>query len=336
MIYLSEDYKSVVNEYFDITDNKTRKIVMNVNEADQSTLLMNLTQKLYQNIVDKITDVDFGSIPKSQGDITKVENFVQVKECLATINNLLIEYKQDVTPTVIIQTAIANIQNRRDMFERAFKLDIEMPMVMYNTMVLSVISSVSFLISTCIEYIKDVNQDNFKMILDKTGLVKTKNNLLFQNLEKFNKSCAKGDFDKSMDYVFKLSQKGFIGDPLLITSIAALTILSLMIIPMLRELIYFFYYCRVSLSDYFDLQAELLQMNIYTLENKQEIDSKKKKQIVEKQSKIMNFFRSIATKLAIKSKDSENKAQKEIKNTKETYKADDVTENIPDSVSSLF
>ena len=46
-------------EFFDITDTETRKVLLAVNEADQNKVLVSLTSKLYDNVVDRIDDIDF-------------------------------------------------------------------------------------------------------------------------------------------------------------------------------------------------------------------------------------------------------------------------------------
>ena len=50
----SADYNQILKEYFDITDTKTRKIMLAINEADQNAVLSSLTAKLYEHIVDKV------------------------------------------------------------------------------------------------------------------------------------------------------------------------------------------------------------------------------------------------------------------------------------------
>ena len=75
----------------DITDYKTNTRLYNLDEAEQNTVLLSLTNKLYQMIVAKIDDVEKGDIPKSRGDITRLPKYNQLKECakhlLASLNN---------------------------------------------------------------------------------------------------------------------------------------------------------------------------------------------------------------------------------------------------------
>lgn len=333
------EVENIYKEHLNLYDTVTRKCVLAVNEADQNQILASLCSKLYQKIVDKVDDIDFGEIPETKGDITKLSNYSQLVESLEIIEGILIQYHQDTKCTDIIKQAINNIETRVDMFEKGFRYNVEIVIVTYSTMVLSVISSVSFLISSCIEYIKLPNQDTFKATIDKVALVKSKNNLLFSNLARFNRMCKTGEFDKVMDFSIKnvSQEKGLLG---IETGVAlgtvALILLITSIIPLLRELIFFFYYTRVRIADYFEIQANLLQMNAYNIQNTSDLPTTKRKEISNKQLKIANFFRNISNKLQISAKQSELNTEKEIKSDNTKYKSDDLLETMPDSAASTI
>ena len=91
-------YYKVINEYVDFTHDETRDYLLNLNEAEQNKVLINLTSRLYNHITRRISDIDFGTIPNSKGDITKVENYKQMTDCLDVIKGMLIEYKQKTEP----------------------------------------------------------------------------------------------------------------------------------------------------------------------------------------------------------------------------------------------
>lgn len=337
--YRHPAFEAAIKEHFDITDNTTRKVLLAVNEADQEKILTSLTSKLYDNIMDKFDDIDFGEIPNSKGDITKLSNYDKLTECVEIIEGILEQYKQ---PTAIIDTvsnAIENIKLRKEIFEKAFRYGIELPAVLYNTIVLSIISSVSLIISTCIEFIKIPSQDGFDIVLDKVAANKTKEHMLFTNLEKFNRSCKSGDFDRAIEYVVNNKVKnltGAIGSGMMIgAGIAAIGII-LSIIPILRELIFFFYYSRTRVSDYFDAQADLLQMNAHNIEVNSEKDKDEKQKIIKRQMKIVDLFRTISNKIAVNAKACEVKATKDIVSSNKKMKTDDIMDEIPDSAASAL
>lgn len=328
-------------KHLDLNDANTRKRVLAMNEAEQMSVLTSLTSKLYDNIVSKVDDIDFGEIPMTKGDITKLSNYGKLEECIMLIRNILKEYKQDTAPIDEVSTAIANITARKELFNRAFKLNVEMPIIMYNTMVLSVIGSVSFMIANCIEFIKTPNRDNFTITLNKVAYAKTKSNLIYSNLKSFNKACAKGDVDKAMNHIMDtyvrnegaalgavaVSVLGKIGIP------AAITTLILVIIPVLRIVTYWFYYARMRVSEFFEIQADLLQINAQNVENDANMNDEQKKHVVASQMKIVDFFRKIANKLSINGKKAEVEASKEI--TKEDNEKSKITD-APDGSSVLF
>ena len=79
------EYESIINEFVDLSDRETLKYVASLDEAGQDQLLTSLTGKLYDKIVEKVDDIDYGTIPNSRGDITQIENFDSMVECLHII-----------------------------------------------------------------------------------------------------------------------------------------------------------------------------------------------------------------------------------------------------------
>ena len=159
----NQDYKSIhrlkefdeaTKEYFDITDNNTRKAFLYLNEAQQSNVLQGLAGKLYKQIVDNVDDIDFGTIPLSKGDITKIQNYTNLKDCITIISDILRNYKQSTEAIDIVDIAVRNLESRINLFTRAYKLNVEAPIITYNTMALAVVSGVSLMIASCIEFIK--------------------------------------------------------------------------------------------------------------------------------------------------------------------------------------
>ena len=84
----------VINEYMDIHDPHTNRILVNLDEAEQNTLLLSLTDRLYKMIVGKIDDVEFGDIPNSKGDITSISKYNQIKECIEILKGIFEQYRE--------------------------------------------------------------------------------------------------------------------------------------------------------------------------------------------------------------------------------------------------
>lgn len=325
-------------EHMDIADAATRKAIISMNEAEQGAALTSLTSKLYDNIVEKVDDIDYGDIPNTKGDITKLPNYNKLTECIELLRSILIEFKQDTSPIDVISEGLANVTTRKDLFGRAFRYNVELPIIMYNNVVLSIINGVSYMIATSIEFIKTPNQDSFKITLDKVAYAKSKSNMLYNNLKKFNSSCKNGDFDKAMEHVLQNRIKG-IGEAAVgaaIAGIASTVVILLSIIPILREMVFFFYYTRMRVSDFFDIQADLLQMNAYSVQNSESKTEEEKTHIVSKQLKIVELFRKIANKISFTGRKAEVDTNKEIAISSRKMKIDELDIKDSSSVSALF
>lgn len=339
MSYKFPVFVKAMNEYFDHSDEETRKVLLAVNETDQSSILLSLTSKLYDSIIDKVDDINFDEIPASKGNISKLSNFDKMVETCTTIKQILTQYKQPTEDNIDqIIAAINNMNQLSPLFVKAYMLNMEMPIVMYNTITMAIIMSISYMISNCIEFIKTPTADSFETIINNTSLVKTKNHLLFTNLIKFNAACKKGEIEKVIDYVIKSRSKQFLGGALVVGETIAIVGIMFNIIPIMRELIYFYYYNRVRISDYFALQSDLLVMNVYKIkQNEPDKFKAEKDSIIKQQTAIANTFRKIADAVAIDCKQSEKNATKELTSNNKKYKTTDIMDSIPDSAgSSIF
>lgn len=342
-IYRSPEYTKAMNEFFDITDTETRKILLAVNEADQNKVLVSLTSKLYDNVVDKVDDIDFGEIEMTRGDIEKLPNFKTLHECLNNMARLLIEFKQDTKPVDTIAECVSNLIESKHIWTKAYAVNAELPMITYNTMVLAVIEATAYMVSMCVEFIKSPSQDTMQIMIDKSALTKSKGHMLFKNIESFNSAYNKGQVEKAMMHVIDENAKkknfvGIYGGIGVSAAVVGLAGLLFCIIPVIRELIFLFYYNRVRVSDFFEVQADLLQVNAYNVENNRlDLTKEERKNISAKQMKTAEKFRKISRAIAVETSNAESKATKEVKNEdNKKYKASDIMEELPDSASSAL
>lgn len=351
-IYRSEEYTRAMNEFFDITDRETRKVLLAVNEADQNKVLVSLTSKLYDNVVDRVDDIDFGEIERSRGDIEKLPNFETLHECLNNMARLLIEFKQDTKPVDTIAESVSDIIESKGIWTKAYAVNAELPMITYNTIVLAIIEATSYMVSMCVDFVKSPSQDTMQIMIDKSALTKSKGHLLFKNLESFNEAYRKGQVTKAMEHILDetvskktidTSKKNFLGFGVYtggaaVAAVVGIAGLLFCIIPIIRELIFLFFYYRVRVSEFFDVQADLLQVNSYNVENNRlDLNKEERKNISKKQMKVAEDFRKIARKIAIDGTTAEKSASKDIKaEDSKKYKASDVMDELPDSASSAL
>ena len=330
------------SEMFDLSDDKTRRTILSLDEAGQNSILTNLTSKLYDHIVKKTTSIDYGKIPQTKGDITKLDAYEDLKDVLEILHGILKEYHQDGGPIDVCTTALTNLETRKDLFERAYRADCELPVMIYENAVLALVSGVSYMIAGCIEFIKTPSDETYTIQLDKIAYAKSKDYLLYHALEKFNKSCANGDLDKAVNDIISRRVRKFTGVAAGIIAGTVIGIVVIMnIVPILRELVYVLYYTRTRISDFFEVQADLLQMNAYNVEANSSINPEDRKEIADKQIAIADKFRTIANKVQIDAKQSDVKASRDIEANQRKYKVDDlvnqdIDDNGDEGVSSLF
>lgn len=382
-IYRSKAFQECMT-YFNNSE-QTCKVLLSVQEADQNVIMQGLANKLYSHIIARVDDVDFGTIPNTKGDARKMEKYEEIRDCLNVLSQVLQNYGQSTDPVDTVIIALDNIVDRKDLFVKAYRLNAEMPIVVYNTMVLSVVSATSLLISTHIEFIKLPGNKGYDIAFDKASKLKSKDRMLFKNLEAFNAMCSSGEFDKTIEYSMNavlgnkirkesaeepvsegiisvgsalsaasavLAKSGMAGANWLagvvgqgaalaaahpVLSTIGLIIVSLiLLIKIIRNLIFYFYYFRTKLSDYLDIQSGLLYMNAANIRNSLSRDDREKQDIAKKQEAIAKFMKKASNSLAVKDRMAEQKAEKDSKKVdSEKYEITDVVTPAGDS-GSIF
>ena len=191
------EYNKLLREHFDFSDRKTRQFINFINESDQQNqLLAALANALYEKIVNKSDKIDFGSIPRSRGDITKIDGYNNTVECINILRKLVVEYKEDPAVVDIEMNAIENIKTLRPVFMKAFANNASFPMMYYNITVASIQHSVSYLIAVAIQFVKDPDTRNITKALDRAAYRDAESNLVLEQLAQFNKLCANGQIEK--------------------------------------------------------------------------------------------------------------------------------------------
>ena len=322
-------FDKVLRETMDIYDIDTLNRCLALNEAEQNSLLVSLTNKLYQMVVDKVEDIDYGDIPQSKGDIRRLSKYKQLKDCITTLHDIFIQYKEDTAPIDVIDNAMKNLENDRDMYIASYMGGIEMGVMIYSNVTLGIVNSISFMIAVCINYIKDTKNEGLKIVVDKTGPARVKDHIVYESLVKFNESCKNGSIENSLRPLIKNRIKSFAGTMgviwLGIKTAAVLGALVVAVIPLIRDLVYFAYATRARMSTYFDIQADFLEMNATELQDNPDIKTEDdKKKVINRQLAVARMFHKLANTISVEAKDAEIKATKNIKDDTKKYRIDEV------------
>ena len=335
------EYNTFVTEYFDLTDRTTLKCMTSINEADQNQVLGNLAAKLYDKIIKRVADIDYGDIPSSRGDITKIPNYDELVESLTVMKDMSTERKQSSESVDTIFVAIENMKRLKSIWQKGFNTETEMVIVFYNTVALSIVSGTSLLMSATIETIKTPEGESIDVELAKIANHKTKEGLIFKNLEKFNKSCKKGEIEKAMSAVLSAQRHvkesgGVVTEDVFGILLLGGAIVGLLgcIIPILHQLTSALYCLRQSVAEFLAGESYLIKLNAEKVNYNRSKTAEQKKKIIKRQMAISSMFKKLSDALMIKANKAEKEAQTMIKKDNETkYKIDDVTDSMPDSAS---
>ncbi len=198
-----KDYDKIIRENFDLSDGPTRRYIVSLDEAEEDQLLSALSLSMYNSITSNVDDIDFGSIPMSRGDITKVEGFDGTEECLRTMRALVLEYKQNPSVVDVVLTTIQNVKDDKHLFVKAFALNAEFPILLYNLIVLSIERATSLMIATCVQFAKDPSSSTPKKALDKVAYQRTMDDMMFNQLITINNLFKNGTMNKVIEETMK-------------------------------------------------------------------------------------------------------------------------------------
>lgn len=355
------DYMQIVSEAYDLSDPYIKKKVIFCNEAKRQENIENIVGRLYTHIKNDVTGIDFGTIPRSKGIITKIDNYNGLIDCINSIHDLVKSYNQPTKSVDELTTAINNIKNRERVFTKAFTLNIEFPIMLYNMTVTAIVSATSLLMSSSVEFIKN-GHDSFTTSLDKIGYIKSKDHLMIEYVSQFNRNCANGTIDKLVNSCIKnnitnTNESTIIDDQnaksinegifwkdnddgtktptaataitgvimgagakyiipaiassplgIFITAVIGAGITAVLFLFLFRKVAFFVLKTRMDISDWFEIQANYLQINAENLKYRDDPkgDDHKKK-VYDAQMKWVDRFKKIANKLAL----TDSKARKE-------------------------
>ena len=331
-------YRRVFCEYMDMDDRETRNILCTIDEADQSNVVLSLTQKLYDTIVNRNLDIDFGTIPESKGYSTAIDQYPTIIKTVKLIEGLLKQYRQPYTTIDEVSKAIDYLELNKDLFRRGFAMKSNIIEMTYNTAVLNIIGTLNYMVTTMVHFISQPGKIGYEIMLDKRGIARTKESLVYTNLVSMNNSFKAGEIKAAFTPIIKNKAKGFAGIGLgAIAMAGAAAAVLLNILPILRELTYFYYASNTRISQYFDLQADLLEMNAQAIRAGEVSSLEDKKIVAQRQEAIARRFRQAADFFEDNTRASEKNVTKEMKDDNVRYKVNDVVEAQPDSASnSLF
>jgi hypothetical protein len=279
-------------------------------------------EKMISNLYDKTlakSGIDFGDIPASKGNIEACNGYVLMSSTLSVLSSLSQQSKVKIPELMTIETSINYLKSNRNTFERAFKMDSDPMMMYYNTLVYSCIESTSLILANYVDYVKNPNKPQMKI---KRSNIES---IALNNLEHFNHSCKDGSFNKLSNQlltgaVSAQSSQDFVAESVMGT-IGAGILIATSLIPILRTVIYYYYYSKMRIVDFLDQQSYFLQMNEANI-NSTISEPAKRKEIIKKQNNIMKQFEMLSDRIRINEKVTKKQVHVEVKNENKNWTLD--------------
>lgn len=289
-----------------------------------------LVQKMYEHVL-KYNKCDYGNIPKSKGRILKVEGMDDAMECLNILLQLHGKHGIPTQDIVEVKSAISTLSRLSSSFEYGFFINNDYLVVTYNTIVMAILDSTSNLIADYTTYMVTPDEVQYTGVPRKN---KGREVLSIDIVKRFNKLARDGTIDSTVNTIVTNITKRSAGtrttakvaatESLTVSAIigaVALTASALFgikaLISLVREGVFMFYHSRVKFADYLETQAAFLEMNRLVVEGSNKPASQKK-QIIQKQEKVILKLRRLADKIKINAGDAAQKAEKTLKSENST------------------
>lgn len=309
---------------------KERTRLTALTESEKSQVNTTLVTNLYQSAIDK-NHVDFEDIPNSKGDVTRYKGYKPMREILALLEELSKKYNNKIPELEIVNSALNNVVNFRDTFEKGFSLQKEFIIMQYSTIVCACVEATSLLVATYVDSVKRPDF-SYEVIINRDS--NAQGPLIITNLDKFNKSVRTGDFVKVMQSVIRSGNENFAGSAAVLTTMGVIAGLS-MVVPVTRELIFGFYYTRMKLSEHLKQQASLLEIHRQSLEISA-MPANTRKQIIQKQAAQIKRLYDMSEKIKVQHQIGDSNAQRELKKENKSWTLDTIQAQATSTDSSGF
>lgn len=262
-------------------------------------------QNLYE-LTMKNSDIDFGQIPASAGDFEKCKYYESTVQCIQVLKELHEKARIQDETLGIVKKAISNIIRFKPQFVMGFRMKHDYVMLTYNAIAMAIVDTVGILSASYVDYvITSTPEYKLNTTKDKGRVQVTKNALI-----SFNQACENGTLASSLKYMLDSKQKAFDGTTVVIAGVVIMALTS--IVPLMRELIYFYYSSRVQISDYLKMQSDFLEMNKLAVEASRK-SPQERKSIIKKQDKLISDLRRLSDKVMIDNVDTNDVVKKKIK-----------------------
>ncbi len=251
------------------------------------------------------------------------DGFALNKSFIQLQYNALVAQKQSIKieEIEVLEKTFSNLIAYRNVYQDGFALNKSFIQLQYNALVMACVEATSSIIASYMDYITRPSDIEFKIIKDK----KNNGTHCITILRKYNDSVKSGEYQKLINAIVN-HKDGFIG---METGMVMVAIVggALTIVPLLRELIFYFFYSRMKISEYLQIQAMLIELNRSHVES-MNLTSKKKKEVLKKQEQMIKTLTKLSDKLKVSQKMATAKTMEEVKKEEKKWTLDGLKQEV--------
>ena len=245
-----------------------------------------LVESLYKDILSK-SNVDFGKIPLSKGDITKFDHYKVMVETMDSINKLM--GGANANPDIVRMNELheAIIQERAN-FEFGFRADVEIIQYTYCTLVEALMDLIETNIVYYVDYLKETRDIDMS-----PKFTRTNDTIVARSVDTFLSLRKKGEWGQLVEYYKKNSTKHFTNEIFSVIAIATISVVAFTaLIWAIRGMIYTYYYSAVKVDE--KARAMAIYLDAVSKNEKDKIAKGKQKYA---STKLQNIAVFIETKI---------------------------------------
>lgn len=304
---MEQNYLNIIKENCTAEQFNTLMVTM---ESDKSKLsiVQETLKQVFQRIMGKLQVMitgekgkEFEAIAKSNGDITKVKNF---DTTMKVLDILAKDKRPDIKNRVNnIKTLVSELKKRKTQWIKiqaiARKSDSAIDVMVAKLFYWSYCAGIRAVIAgTSLTAAKAMNV-----------IPTNSNDKIYEEITQVNALFKNGNFDKCINYL--LDDKATESVALLVTVVAVVTVITVAL--SLRIFVYYFYYTRVKIADYFAQQSDFLTIHENEVKKNGSISSSEKNSIVDAQKVWAKRFMDLSELFMVDDLKVEKEVTKEIK-----------------------
>lgn len=299
-------------ESFVAKDNRDVLALRKLSEDERVEMSKGLVESVYKATAERAMGLDYDDVAQSEGDITKIQDYATLKASIDLLQGMQSNLKEKIQDLDTVVSAHQNLMNNAGNFEQGFRVGNTGVILLYNNMAMSLVCSVSFLISTTVDYVKEPVGDYSAHFRTNASSHRGFPTVMLDSLAKFNTLAVNGDLAKFFEVSF--SKRALVGSTVGVSAAVLIGVgVAFSIVPLIREAVYQFYHTRVKFSDHLRLQASFLEMNRAKLGSNKDM-----KKTAQKQETVMKNLQTLADKIDVDQKNSTKRAENDIKRENNT------------------